>query len=175
MSLIETVTGTILDAHGQPALRPTTILSAAEAALLRSYFTFLMRAHYEPELVCGHCYDGTRESKATFHVTDQQIVIVCGCRMLFHDGVTAAEDLVVPRLPTAPSDGAANTVTPLTLDAVTLLRAYKAAILLKYHLKEMLRCNLCDGLDQHDGCRAHVTGRRVSIECRCRTLAWTNV
>jgi hypothetical protein len=173
--LTPTTTGTIVGPDGQHALRPTSILSSGEAALIRTYLSFLMRAGYEPELVCGQCYDGRRESKAQFNISDSQIVIVCGCRMLFYEGVTPPEQMDVPRLPKAPSETAATKTTPLTLDAVVLLRAYKSAILLKYHLKEILRCNYCDALDLHDGCRASVTGRRVQIECRCRTLAWTDV
>lgn len=163
-ALLNRTTGSILGPDGAPALRPTTILSADAAAILRAYFCWLIKNQLEPELVCATCFNGTRESKAQYQVNEQQIVIICQCHIRFFEGASLPPDPVGESLTTITNDGIGQIL--LSEGAARLLRLYKR-VLVELGLKEMLRCNACYGLDQEDGCEASVTAQSIRIRCRC--------
>jgi hypothetical protein len=74
--------GVILDANGEPASRPTTLLTNDEAKLMRD---FIRRIAHKHGLVfntyCTNCDD-----RMTSKVEAGMIVFNCSCRMLFHRG-----------------------------------------------------------------------------------------
>ena len=174
MTDVEKVQGTLVGVDGELLQRPTLVLSADEALLVRSYFKFMLGTlRLEPEFLCGTCFDGTRESAATYEVDDQQIVIVCNCSLRFHKGETPAEKYIVPAMfPTPADDVVGVQEVPLTLEVAQLFRAYKQKFLEKFNLKETLRCNLCWDFSQPDGCKVRVTDNLVEIECRCRHMTY---
>jgi hypothetical protein len=81
-------TGTVLDANGQPSARPTTILTADEAALLRAYKKFLQKHGIRDASYCASCFSGNRHDGMQVRVTDAEIIFICRCRMLYHLGQT---------------------------------------------------------------------------------------
>lgn len=74
---IERTQGHIIGADGEILQRPTTLIGAESASLIRAYFLWAMTNHLEPELVCAACFDYSRESRAKYDITEDQIVIVC--------------------------------------------------------------------------------------------------
>lgn len=164
IALANRTVGHVVGLDGQPLSRPTTILSADAAAILRAYFYWLMKHHLEPELVCASCFDHTRQSKATFNVDEQQIAIICNCSIRFFEGGSLPPDPIGASLTTVTNDGVGQVL--LSEGAARLLRVYKK-VLIELGLKEALRCNACFALDQPDGCEVRVTDQSVRILCRC--------
>ena len=172
--------GTILGPGGDPILRPTLILAPSEMALIRTHLQFLHDLQLSLEkdttgqlrIACRSCFHATRDSLATVYVTADQILISCGCRMIFGQGVTPPEQLVRYEVPPPPIILTAGVVeVPLPWKAAYHLRRYKT-LLLKYQLAELLRCETCFHLGQSDGCYGRVTANRIEIGCRCRTLVF---
>lgn len=62
-------------------------------------------------------------------------------------------------------------VEMFTDDEAKALRAYKK-ILLKYGLREELRCNSCFEGKRNDGLQAYVTADRIVFRCRCRMRSY---
>lgn len=87
MSEQEKTTGTV-EKDGDQQSVPTTVLSAEEAALLRLYKKFLLRHGMREALFCNKCFEGNVSDGTRAHVTDSQVMILCRCRMLFHQGYT---------------------------------------------------------------------------------------
>ena len=164
LSLNDKTTGHIVKADGSLATVPTTLIGADTAAIIRAYFYWAMTHQLEPELLCGNCFDHTRDSKAKYNITDAEIQIVCGCqiRAFFGHSLPPAR---VAASTTIPNDGKIGQVL-LSADAASLLRLYKK-VLIELNLKEALRCNACYALSQSDGCAAQVTANAIQILCRC--------
>ena len=78
--------GVIYDAHGEPATRPTVILTAEEAALLRLYKKFLHSHGIREANFCNTCFSGDLSDGMRVHVTDQDILFECRHRMLYYRG-----------------------------------------------------------------------------------------
>jgi hypothetical protein len=79
-------TGTILNADGEPATKPTVLLSADEARLLREYKKFLHSHGLRETLHCNTCFSGDLSDGMRDFVTDGQIMWECRHRILFHQG-----------------------------------------------------------------------------------------
>lgn len=165
--ITEHTTGTVIATDGTPTEKPTRILSSEEAQILRGYFYWALKAQLEPELACGDCFDFTRGSKATYEITEQQIVIICGCAIRFFQGPS-----VLPTFDylafTGPMDAERILHVKLPSTVALLLRQYKK-VLQALNLKEMLRCNACYALlgSGADGCDAQVLSYSIVIRCRC--------
>ena len=85
----EVTTGTVLDANGEVANKPTVILTVEEAELLRRYKKFLSAHGLREALYCNNCWDvGNIHDGCNAFVTDSQIGIICRCKMRFHQGQT---------------------------------------------------------------------------------------
>ncbi len=78
--------GVILDASGEPSTRPTVLLTAEEAALLRLYKKFLHSHGLREAVYCNTCYSGDLSDGIRASVTDSEVVFVCRHRMLYHRG-----------------------------------------------------------------------------------------
>lgn len=77
------VPGTILDANGQPSYRPTVILSADEARMLREHKRFKQTHGIREADFCANC-SGPFQA----YVRTDEIAFVCKCRMLYYRGMT---------------------------------------------------------------------------------------
>lgn len=160
--------GHIVGVDGELLQRPTTILGADTAAIVRAYFFWAMSNHLEPELACKACFDFSRDSRAKYEIDEDQIVIVCDCQMRYFKG-RSLPPAPVALSRTAPGGGVEGQgVAEILLsdDAASLLRKYKT-VLLEHGLMEALRCNACYELGQSDGCAARVTSNLIEIRCRC--------
>lgn len=81
-------TGTILGPDGTPAEKPVLTLSPREATLLRQYKKFLEKYHLREALYCDDCFDGDMADGCRAFVTDNQIGILCHCKMRVFAGST---------------------------------------------------------------------------------------
>lgn len=164
--LNEHVAGRIVTEDGTILDRPATVLDTETAKILRDYFYWALTHQLEPELFCATCYDGTRESRAQYQINEQQIVIVCRCRQLFHQGIWAKPTACAPSV-SVPDDTAGPLNVLLSDDAARLLRLYKK-VLTMLGLKEALRCNACYNLDLRDGLEAaQVLDNSITLKCQC--------
>ena len=84
----EITTGTVLDANGEPAVKPTVVLTTEEAELLRHYKQFLARYGLREALYCNTCWQGSLSDGMDVYVTGGQILFKCRHRMLFYQGHT---------------------------------------------------------------------------------------
>lgn len=160
----EKTTGHIVAPDGSLLSRPTTVIGADTAKIIRQYFLWAMRNQLEPVLKCVNCDDHTRDSKATFNIDETQIAIVCQCQIRFFEGASVL-DLVTPGK-TVKADGAAVADVLMSEDEARLLRLYKK-VLLGLGLREALHCNVCFKSETRDGCNASVTTNHIEIRCRC--------
>ena len=167
----ERTIGHIVKPDGSLATVPTTLIGADTAAIMRAYFTWAMTNQLEPELFCGDCYDHSRNSKAQFDISDQQVVITCACQLRLFQGASLPPSPVTPSM-TAPSDDAGVGRIALSDAAARLLRTYKK-VLLALNLKEALRCSACYALNQSDGCEAQVLPGSIRIMCCCSNRTFT--
>lgn len=166
IALSDRTVGHLVNPDGSVAVRPTVIFGAETAAIIRAYMTWAITNHLEPELVCATCFDHSRESKAQYMITEQQIAIACQCQIRFFQGATLPPEPVTSSVSVkTTSEGHPGQVL-LSEDAARLLRRYKT-VLLELGLKEALRCNTCWDLNQEDGCAARVTSNLIEIHCRC--------
>lgn len=168
--------GQLVGPDGAPLQRPTTLLSADAASILRAYFLWAMREQLEPELVCTSCFDYTRDSKALYQIDERQITIVCQCQIRFFEGASLPGDPIVASRTVPQTDDAGVGHVLISSSAARLLRLYKK-VLLDLGLQEMLRCNACYRLDQADGCHAQVLTSSIQIRCRCsdRRYQWMTI
>jgi hypothetical protein len=83
---VDVTEGVILDANGEPSTRPTVLLTAEEAALLRLYKKFLHAHGLRSATYCNTCYSGNLEDGMRVSVTDNEAVFICRHRMLYHRG-----------------------------------------------------------------------------------------
>ena len=164
-SVLSVVPGTLVGPHGEPLLRPTHVLTGEDKAVVRAYRAVLTQLRLQPELVCQACYDNTRASHAVYEVTPQQILVACGCRMLFGDFTTVTPAPIAIQAPTQVLSGTPELCLPQEVSQ--RLRHYRR-FLLAYGLKEALRCLACWDLGQRDGCRAYVGSEYLEIVCRCQ-------
>lgn len=166
-NLANRTAGHLVAPDGSLLQRPTTLIGADTAAIIRAYFAWAMQNQLEPELVCGACFDHSRESKAIFTITDQQVVIVCECSIRYFEGATLPPAKLAPSM-SVPEDAQGAILVQLSPDQALLLRTYKK-VLTELNLKEMLRCNACYTLHgpSYDGCAARVTASLIEIRCRC--------
>ena len=112
------------------------------------------------------CYDRTRESKATYQITEDDIVIQCGCQIRFFKGGWL-KPLPMQKSQTRPLNDTGVAQVDLSADEARLLRLYKK-VLDDYGLAEALRCNACYELHGGmDGCHAQVTDQFIQVQCRC--------
>lgn len=169
--ITEHTQGHLVAPDGSLLERPTRILDLDSAKALRAYFLWAMRNQLEPELVCGDCFDHTRESKAIYEINDQQIVIACGCSLRFYQGVTALPTITPEK--TLPTDSADVARVILSDATAKILRTYKKLVLERLNLKELLRCNACFALGYSDGCHAQVLTNSIRITCRCSDRMFT--
>ena len=107
-----------------------------------------------------------RDRRAIYNIAEEDLQIICACRMLYFMGETPYNALAPcwagPE--TIRSDG--TRALALSAEAVDRLRSYKE-VLQALALKEALRCNRCFELNQSDGCEAHVLSTSIRIDCRC--------
>lgn len=166
-TLTDRTTGHLVAADGSLLDRPTVLMGAETASIIRAYFTWAMQNQLEPELVCGACFDHSRESKAVFTITDEQVVICCDCSIRYFEGSTLPPEKLAPSM-SVPEDAEGALLVQLSPDQALLLRTYKK-VLMDLNLKEMLRCNSCYTLHgpSYDGCAARVTANLIEIRCRC--------
>src|SRR3990167_2081782 len=162
--LTDTTTGHIVKADGSLATMPTTLMGADTAAIMRAYFQWALTNQLEPELYCGNCFNGSRDDKAIYNITEADIQIICRCqiRAFFGHSLPPAP---VTASTTVLHDGEIGQVL-LSDSAARLLRLYKK-VLIDLNLKEALRCNACYSLDNQDGCGAQVLTNSIRIFCRC--------
>ena len=172
-SIAEKTSGHIVAPDGTLVHRPTTILGADAAAIIRAYFTCAINHQLEPELFCGGCFTGLRSDKAIYNITDHEIEIVCACSQRVHFGQSLPHSAIAPCV-TSQADAGSIGVVLLSADAALLLRHYKK-VLIDLNLKEALRCNACYGLEQEDGCDASVLSQSIRIDCRCSTRRYAGV
>ena len=172
-SIAEKTSGHVVAADGSLLIRPTTVIGADAAAIIRAYFTWAINHQLEPELFCGGCFTGLRSDKAIYNITDHEIEIVCVCSQRIHFGPSLPHTPIAPCV-TSPADAGSVGVVLLSSDAALLLRHYKK-VLIDLNLKEALRCNACYGLDQEDGCDASVTTQSIRLDCRCSTRRFSGL
>lgn len=163
---LDRTVGRLVAPDGSVASRPTTLMSADAAAIIRAYFTWAMKNQLEPELFCATCYDFSRSLKATYNIDEQQIAIVCQCQLRFFQGATLPPEPVAASLVAKPMENADVGEVRLSTGAAYVLRQYKK-VLLDLGLKEALRCNACYSNGQSDGCEAQVLSQSIHISCRC--------
>lgn len=162
----------LYDPHGKP-LTNTVSLDYQTASTLRTYFSWIVRAGFEPELYCKTCTDHSRESKATYEINEGLIDIWCKCRRILFSGHTKFTR-IRPTLP-PPETGlplAGPALLTLTLPEGQLLREWKQ-VLQRHGLLEGLRCNFCFEANRADGTEARVTASHARIACRCRVYTFT--
>lgn len=85
---METTTGTILGPDGAPALIPTVVFSDDEARVFREYKKILQRYGLKEALYCDACWDRQLSHGCEAHVTSNQILVKCRCKLRFHQGMT---------------------------------------------------------------------------------------
>lgn len=165
--LIDRTQGQIVDpVTGTPANVSASIIGADAAAILRNYFHWILQQGLEPELFCANCYDGTRDSKALYHITADEIQIVCACQIRYFKGGWLTPEPITASV-SVKDDTAGPARVTLSASAARLLRLYKK-VLADLGLKEALRCNVCYKFDpSQDGCDARVTAQSIQIKCRC--------
>ena len=171
---LDRTSGHLVGPDGTPLYRPTTLIGADAAAIIRGYFLWAMKNQLEPELVCASCFDFTRQSKATYNIDKDQIAIICQCQLRFFQGQTLPPEPVASSVTVKATDDAGAGEMRLSLGAAWLLRQYKK-VLLDLGLKEMLRCNACYANGQEDGCEAQVTSQSIRIRCRCSNRIYTGM
>jgi hypothetical protein len=69
-----------------PEMRPATILSNLEAALLQEYFAMISRRDYEPHWYHRGCWTSGRlieEEQVAVKVSPYEVVILCECQTLY--------------------------------------------------------------------------------------------
>lgn len=164
-------TGQITGRDGTPLNVPAIILTPTQAEILRAYFYWAVTNQLEPELYCGNCFDphNLPDTKATYNVDAEQIVITCGCQIRFFQGRTLPALVRHPAVTIASDTGVGQVL--LSEDAARLLRLYKK-VLNDLNLKEALRCNACYALEQGDGCEAQVLDSSIRIRCRCSSRTY---
>jgi hypothetical protein len=86
MGVMDMTEGVIFDANGEPATRPTQILTSEEAALLRLYKKFLHSHGMREAVFCNSCFSGNLSDGMRAHVTDSEVLFECRHRMLYHKG-----------------------------------------------------------------------------------------
>lgn len=84
----ERTIGTIVAPDGTVATRPTFMLTAKDAALLRAYKRFLQKYHLREALYCNDCFEGDLADGCQAFVTPMQIGILCRCTMRVFNGET---------------------------------------------------------------------------------------
>lgn len=82
----DTTTGTILNADGSIANKPTVLLSNDDAVIMRQYKKLLQRMGWREALYCNACFEGNLHDGMQVFVTDGQILAECRHRMVFHQG-----------------------------------------------------------------------------------------
>lgn len=82
------VPGSIVGPNGELLNKPTQILTAEDAALLRRYKKFLASHGMREAVFCNSCFEGNLSDGMRAHVTDGQIVFECRHRMLYFGGST---------------------------------------------------------------------------------------
>jgi hypothetical protein len=175
IGLNEQTVGTIVGPDGVPLYRPTTLIGAQSASILRAYFYWAMKNHLEPELFCGNCWDRSRASKAQYNINEQEIEIVCGCALrVFFGGTLPPDPVAASQTQPVTDDTSGVGQVLLSEDAARLLRLYKK-VLVELNLKEALRCNACYELEYPDGCNAHVGANSIQIVCRCSDRRYTGM
>jgi hypothetical protein len=173
-SILDRTIGQIVDPTGAPVQTQATIIGADAAAILRNYFHWILQQQLEPELFCSSCYDGTRESKAVYHITEQEIQIVCRCQIRYFKGGWLTPETLTPNT-CAKDDTIGLQLVTLSAPAARLLRLYKR-VLSDLGLKEALRCNVCYKFDpSQDGCEAQVRAMNIRIRCRCSDRTFTGM
>lgn len=78
--------GAILGPDGVVARLPVETLTFDEVQLLRSYKRFLSRHGYREALYCNRCFEGQLSDGCEAHVTPNDILIRCRCRMTIDHG-----------------------------------------------------------------------------------------
>ena len=84
----DVTTGTIVGPDGTPLIKPTVILSAEDAALLRQYKKFLHRYALRSATYCNHCFEGNLNDGMRAFVRDDQILLECRHRQIFYGAST---------------------------------------------------------------------------------------
>ena len=165
-ALASQTAGHLVAPDGSLVERPTTILDADAAKILRNYFYWAQSHGLQPELICNTCDDHTRDSKAIYNISEQEVVIICQCGIRYFKGEWI-KPAPMKESKSAPTDATGPIHVPLSTQAALLLRRYKKHVLQSLGLKEAVRCNVCYELNQPDGCEAQVTASSIRIRCRC--------
>jgi len=150
--------GTVQTKAGDVRL-PTLLIGATDRRLLRSYRTWLHDMQLQSALYCAHCWSGALDDVVKTNISSPDVTMVCRCRIRYGLG-----DEPFPTLPRARILVSGD--APIPPMAVQTLREYKH-FMLRFHLKEALRCLNCWNLGHWDGCHALVLDSSILIECRC--------
>lgn len=161
----EQTIGHVMQDDGSLKAMPATIITADDASIIRAAFQWYLQNALEPELLCASCFAFSRDSKAEYRITEQEIQVLCACAIRFHKGAWLTPISISPSF-SAPVDATGPILLTLSVDAARLLRHYKN-VLLSLGLKQALRCNACYELGQEDGCEARTTDSEILIRCRC--------
>lgn len=81
-------TATIYAPDGTQANLPTLVMTAEDAALLRSYKQWLLRNGYKEALYCSRCWESNLAHGTEAFVTTDRIGIRCRCRFTYFQGPT---------------------------------------------------------------------------------------
>jgi hypothetical protein len=85
---LDTSSSVILGSDGEPMTIPTVMLSDEDARLLRDYKKFLLRHKLREALYCNDCWSGQKADGTEAHVTGENIMIRCRCKIRMHLGAT---------------------------------------------------------------------------------------
>lgn len=163
--LLNDHTTAILDTpDGGTVQRPTTLLTADDAALLGEMESYLSRERLSRTLWCNTCGFDT---DVQVYVRPDSIGILCDCRLLFYQGP-------VPVVLTTHPDEGERLIAPyramipdVSMDAADAYLWRRYDTLLRLHgYKEALWCGQCDDEDQPHGLRAEISASQVSLCCR---------
>ena len=78
----------IISPDGTAASYPTTLISDADAKLLREYKKWMQRNGYKEALYCNRCFEMNLHDGTEAWVTGDKILIKCRCRVQYYQGAT---------------------------------------------------------------------------------------
>ena len=152
-------------------------LSLDQMRVVREYARFITDANLESWLFCGHCVEAyDTANRCLVSVELDTIFVVCRHALRFGNGATALSPrIAMPAPSTIAIDLFIAPEVRWSASVASLFRRYDREVLVPLSLKEALHCTTCFDHDRPDGCRAHVTGSELLVECRCQRRTFTGV